>query len=224
MIKYFEKFNGINIIDMFSVMFSGSVIRNAARNNTSNGTHNILAKKNCSKDIDIKGLYIYGYLKCNNPGTSIVFLYGKNNDNKLLYREIYDTCTGDAILYLYPDAIENCEDFDWIPNTLIHHLQKVFGHQYAFEILFGLICSNPKIFKRYYDKWKTDLFYHSTSLALDNDDDTTILENLKNSISIAKKEFDDMIDLYKETQSASEVVREINYGDHNYKTLINGCS
>ena len=83
MIKNFDKFTGTNMIDMFSAMYSSSIIRAAARNVNDNGRFMNLAKKYC-KDINIKGMYAYAYIKAKRlyRDVAIVFLYGKSKDTR----------------------------------------------------------------------------------------------------------------------------------------------
>ena len=104
MIKNFDKFTGANIIDMFSVMYSPSIIRAAARNVNHNGRFMTLAKKYC-KDINIKGIYAYAYIKAQRlyRDIAIVFLYGKSNTDKVnqIYKIVPDTYIGDNIFFIY---------------------------------------------------------------------------------------------------------------------------
>ena len=213
MIKNFDKFTGVNVIDMFSIMYSPSIIRAAARNVNSNDRFMILAKKYCS-DINIKGMYAYAYLKSQRlyKDTAIIFLYGKAKDTakeNQICKMVSDTYIGDSILFIYIDELENCKDIQ-----LIHNLQSDFhvilGWEVSIEVLLAIIATNDKLYKEYKNNWKTDIFG-------DDDTDIDIYD-----YSEQKAEFDHLIDIYKET-SSNEVVREINYGETDYSELRDVC-
>lgn len=206
MIKNFDKFTGTNIIDMFSVMYSPSLIRSAARNNNSNDRFMTLAKKYCSKDINIKGIYPYAYIKPQrafSKETAIVFLYGKSDKDKApLFKTVNDTYIGDTIMYIYIDLLENCKDICALED-LLSDLNYILSG-FSLEILLGVIATNDKLYKEYKDNWEADIF---TSITHVHDD---------------KMEFDHLIKLYKEASSI-EVVREINYGKTDYSHLRDAC-
>ena len=126
MIKNFDKFTGANMIDMFSAMYSSSIIRAAARNVNDNGRFMNLAKKYC-KDINIKGMYAYAYIKAKRlyRDVAIVFLYGKSKDTDKvdqICKMVTDTYVGDNIFFIYVDELENCKDIE-----LIYYLQYKFN-------------------------------------------------------------------------------------------------
>lgn len=211
MIKNFDKFTGINVIDMFSVMYAPSIIRAAARNKSLHDRFMILAKKYCKEDINIKGMYPYAYLKSQrgfNKDTSIIFLYGKSNNDKTdipLYKIIHDTYIGDTIMYIYIDALENCKDID-IFRDLISEINFIIGNNLSIEVFIGAIATNDKLYKEYKNNWNLEIF------------------GINNTIGHSKQklEMDHLIDLYRETTS-NEVVREINYGDTDYTELRDVC-
>ena len=204
MIKNFDKFTGTNMIDMFSAMYSSSIIRAAARNVNDNGRFMNLAKKYC-KDINIKGMYAYAYIKAKRlyRDVAIVFLYGKSKDTDKvdqICKMVTDTYVGDNIFFIYVDELENCKDIE-----LIYYLQykfnSILGNEFSIEILLAIIATNDKLYKEYIDNWNSDIFY---------------LYDEK------KAEFDHLIKLYKET-SSNDVVREINYGETDYSGLRDTC-
>lgn len=209
MIKNFDKFTGVNIIDMFSVMYSPTVIRVASRNINNNDRFMTLAKKYC-KDINIKGIYAYAYIRAEHlyRDTAIVFLYGKAKDNakvNQIYKIVTDTYIGDNIFFIYVDELENCKDLQ-----LIHYMRMSFntimGSDFAIEVLIGIIGTNNKLYHEYIDNWK--------SIILDDEDTYDYSEQ--------RTQLNHLINMYRET-SSNEVVREINYGETDYTELRDVC-
>ena len=204
MIKNFDKFTGANIIDMFSVMYSPSIIRAAARNVNHNGRFMTLAKKYC-KDINIKGIYAYAYTKAQRlyRDIAIVFLYGKSNTDKVnqICKIVPDTYIGDNIFFIYIDELENCKDFSLI-NNMRSELHVIMGDDFVIEVLLGIIATNDKLYVEYMNNWKDNIFDCSD----------------KYDYSEQKVELNHLINMYRET-SSNEVVREINYGEIDYSEL-----
>lgn len=210
MIKNFDKFTGVNVIDMFSIMYSPSIIRAAARNVNNNDRFMTLAKKYC-KDINIKGMYAYAYIKSQRlyKDTAIIFLYGKAKDTdkeNQICKMVNDTYIGDSIFFIYVDELENCKDI-----KLIYNLQSDFsvilGWEFSIEVLLAIIATNDKLYKEYKNNWKMGIF----------GEDHDIYDYAEQKV-----EFDHLINLYKET-SSNEVVREINYGETDYSELRDAC-
>ena len=208
MIKNFDKFTGANIIDMFSVMYSPSIIRAAARNVNHNGRFMTLAKKYC-KDINIKGIYAYAYIKAQRlyRDIAIVFLYGKSNTDKVnqICKTVPDTYIGDNIFFIYIDELENCKDFSLI-NNMRSELHVIMGGDFVIEVLLGIIATNDKLYVEYMNNWKDNIFDCSD----------------KYDYSEQKVELNHLINMYRET-SSNEVVREINYGEIDYSELRDAC-
>lgn len=208
MIKNFDKFTGANIIDMFSVMYSPSIIRAAARNVNHNGRFMTLAKKYC-KDINIKGIYAYAYIKAQRlyRDIAIVFLYGKSNTDKVnqICKIVPDTYIGDNIFFIYIDELENCKDF-YLINNMRSELHVIMGSDFVIEVLLGIIATNDKLYVEYMNNWKDNIFDCSD----------------KYDYSEQKVELNHLINMYRET-SSNEVVREINYGEIDYSELRDAC-
>lgn len=208
MIKNFDKFTGANIIDMFSVMYSPSIIRAAARNVNHNGRFMNLAKKYC-KDINIKGIYAYAYIKAQRlyRDIAIVFLYGKSNTDKVnqICKIVPDTYIGDNIFFIYIDELENCKDF-YLINNMRSELHVIMGSDFVIEVLLGIIATNDKLYVEYMNNWKDNIFDCSD----------------KYDYSERKVELNHLINMYRET-SSNEVVREINYGEIDYSELRDAC-
>ena len=208
MIKNFDKFTGANIIDMFSVMYSPSIIRAAARNVNHNGRFMTLAKKYC-KDINIKGIYAYAYIKAQRlyRDIAIVFLYGKSNTDKVnqICKIVPDTYIGDNIFYIYIDELENCKDF-YLINNMRSDFHVIMGSDFVIEVLLGIIATNDKLYVEYMNNWKDNIFDCSD----------------KYDYSEQKVELNHLINMYRET-SSNEVVREINYGEIDYSELRDAC-
>lgn len=208
MIKNFDNFTGVNIIDMFSVMYSPSIIRAAARNVNHNGRFMTLAKKYC-KDINIKGIYAYAYIKAQRlyRDIAIVFLYGKSNTDKVnqICKIVPDTYIGDNIFFIYIDELENCKDF-YLINNMRSELHVIMGSDFVIEVLLGIIATNDKLYVEYMNNWKDNIFDCSD----------------KYDYSEQKVELNHLINMYRET-SSNEVVREINYGEIDYSELRDAC-
>ena len=209
MIKNFDKFTGVNIIDMFSIMYSPSIIRAAARNVNHNDRFMTLAKKYC-KDINIKGMYAYAYIKAQRlyRDTAIVFLYGKAKDTakeNQICKIVTDTYIGDNIFFIYVDELENCKDLQLI-NYMRSDFNVIMGSDFAIEVLLGIIATNDKLYKEYMNNWKIKIFEDSDMY----------------DYSEQKVELNHLINMYKET-SSNEVVREINYGETDYTELRDAC-
>ena len=208
MIKNFDKFTGANIIDMFSVMYSPSIIRAAARNVNHNGRFMTLAKKYC-KDINIKGIYAYAYIKAQRlyRDIAIVFLYGKSNTDKVnqICKIVPDTYIGDNIFFIYIDELENCKDF-YLINNMRSDFHVIMGSDFVIEVLLGIIATNDKLYVEYMNNWKDNIFDCSD----------------KYDYSEQKVELNHLINMYRET-SSNEVVREINYGEIDYSELRDAC-
>ena len=208
MIKNFDKFTGANIIDMFSVMYSPSIIRAAARNVNHNGRFMTLAKKYC-KDINIKGIYAYAYIKAQRlyRDIAIVFLYGKSNTDKVnqICKIVPDTYIGDNIFFIYIDELENCKDF-YLINNMRSDFHVIMRSDFVIEVLLGIIATNDKLYVEYMNNWKDNIFDCSD----------------KYDYSEQKVELNHLINMYRET-SSNEVVREINYGEIDYSELRDAC-
>ena len=208
MIKNFDKFTGANIIDMFSVMYSPSIIRAAARNVNHNGRFMTLAKKYC-KDINIKGIYAYAYIKAQRlyRDIAIVFLYGKSNTDKVnqICKIVPDTYIGDNIFFIYIDELENCKDF-YLINNMRSDFHVIMGSDFVIEVLLGIIATNDKLYVEYMNNWKDNIFDCSD----------------KYDYSEQKVELNHLINMYRET-SSNEVVHEINYGEIDYSELRDAC-
>jgi hypothetical protein len=204
MTKTFDNFNGVDILNMFSAMYSASVINMAQRNLSNHNRYKVLADKYC-KDFSIKGIYPYGYV--NSSKVAIVFVYGtrnylEENTEEDLSRTVVDTYYGDSILYFFIDEIDKCTKWNLIQRYVILPVENIVGIAYALECTLGIICSSLTLFNRYVSGWFLNIF------------DEPYLKERKN--------LDYLIGVYRDNDS-STVVKEINYGEVDYSDLADVC-
>ena len=212
MIRTVDKFTGVTVIDMFQSMFSPSIIRMAARDVKNNNRFNTLAKKYCGNDINIKGVYPYLYLQTGCISTAYVFVYGRRdieivdrhdkddlNIPHILSNSYVDTLVGDNVIFLYPDEIERCKDYDIIRFELFCEIEGTCGFpDITLEEIIGLVSSNHILNQRYKDEWYKEI--------------------LRGDMLEEKGKLDHLLEIFKDYGS-SEVVREINYGETDYSVL-----
>jgi hypothetical protein len=204
MTKTFDNFNGVDILNMFSAMYSASVINMAQRNLSNHNRYKVLADKYC-KDFSIKGIYPYGYVSSSK--VAIVFVYGtrnylEENTEEDLSRTVVDTYYGDSILYFFIDEIDKCTKWELIQRYVILPIENIVGIAYALECTLGIICSSLTLFNHYVSEWFLEIF------------DEPYLKERKN--------LDYLIDVYRDNDS-STVVKEINYGEVDYSDLADVC-
>ena len=201
--KTFDNFTGVDILNMFSAMYSASAINIAQRNMSDHNRYKLLANKYC-KDFTIKGIYYYGYI--NSSKISIVFIYGtrtEKTEEPDLSRTVIDTYYGDSVLYFFVDEIDKCHKWNLIQKYLILPVENIAGTKYALECTLGVVCSSlSNMFNRYISEWASEIF------------DKPHAEE--------KKNFDYLIEVFRDNNS-STVVKEINYGDTDYSNLIDAC-
>ena len=202
--KTFDNFTGVDILNMFSAMYSASAINIAQRNMSDHNRYKLLANKYC-KDFTIKGIYYYGYI--NSSKISIVFIYGtrtEKTEEPDLSRTVIDTYYGDSVLYFFVDEIDKCHKWNLIQKYLILPVENIVGTKYALECTLGVVCSSlSNMFNRYISEWASEIF------------DKPHVEE--------KKNFDYLIEVFRDNNS-STVVKEINYGDTDYSNLIDVCA
>lgn len=201
--KTFDNFTGVDILNMFSAMYSASAINIAQRNMSDHNRYKLLANKYC-KDFTIKGIYYYGYISSSK--ISIVFIYGtraEKTEEPDLSRTVIDTYYGDSVLYFFVDEIDKCHKWNLIQKYLILPVENIVGTKYALECTLGVVCSSlSNMFNRYISEWASEIF------------DKPHVEE--------KKNFDYLIEVFRDNNS-STVVKEINYGDTDYSNLIDVC-
>lgn len=200
--KTFDNFTGVDILNMFSAMYSVSAINIAQRNMSDHNRYKLLANKYC-KDFTIKGIYYYGYISSSK--ISIVFIYGtrtEKTEEPDLSRTVVDTYYGDSVLYFFVDEIDKCTKWDLIQRYVILPIENIVGVAYALECTLGIICSSLTLFNRYVSGWFLNIF-----------DEPYLKE---------KKNLDYLIGVYRDNDS-STVVKEINYGEVDYSDLSDIC-